>query len=299
VSLELNGIFAPVVTNFVGAVGEIDAAAFGRNIRSHIDSGLHGIVVAGSTGEAAFLDEAERSSLTEIAREATPAGKLVIVGCGAESTRATIRLVKGAAARGSDAALVVAPHYYGGAMTPAALLAHYRAVADASPIPILLYNIPKYMHFSLPVPTVAELASHGNIVGIKDSSGNRDILAGFLGLRGPRFHVLVGGGALLQFAMERGASGGILGVSLFAAGLALEVFGAMRRSDAASATVAQERLSPLHTRIVAELGVPGVKAALDAVGLHGGSPRSPLMPAGKAERDEIATLLKSAELVAA
>jgi 4-hydroxy-2-oxoglutarate aldolase len=296
--IVLNGIFAPLATPFV-ANGDIDTAGFATNIRAHLGAGLSGVVIAGSTGEAALLDEAERSSLIEAARDVVPKDKLLVVGCGAESTRYAIRLTKNAAARGADAALVVAPHYYSSVMTSDVLLTHYRAVADASPIPVVLYNIPKYMHFALPAHVVAELAKHPNIIGIKDSSGNREIMAGFLESKSATFSVISGSGALLQYAIENGATGGILGVSLFASSLALEVFHAARRGDQATASAAQERLAPLHMKIVAEFGVAGVKAALDAIGLKGGALRSPLAMLGAAERTEVAALLKSAALIAA
>jgi 4-hydroxy-2-oxoglutarate aldolase len=292
----LNGIFAPLATPFT-ASGDLDTATFAFNIRGHLDAGLSGVVIAGSTGEAALLDEAERSSLVEVAREIVPKGKAVIVGAGAESTRYAIRLAKNAAARGADAVLVVAPHYYSAAMTSEALLKHYRAVADASPIPVVLYNIPKYMHFAIPAQVVAALAKHGNIIGIKDSSGNREMLAGFAESKSSTFSIVSGSGALLQYALSVGATGGILGVSLFAPSLALELFGAMKRGDTAAATHVQEKLAPLHMRIVAELGVPGVKAALDAVGLKGGALRSPLLGLGAAERGEVAGLIQAADLV--
>jgi 4-hydroxy-2-oxoglutarate aldolase len=237
--------------------------------------------------------------LVETAREAVPRDKTLIVGAGAESTRYAVRLAKNAASRGADAVLVVAPHYYSTSMTPPALLKHYRAIADASPIPLVLYNIPKYMHFALPRDVVADLARHPNIAGIKDSSGNKEMLAGFMESRSAGFSVLVGNGALLLHALSSGATGGILGVSLFAPSLAVEIYSAFKRNDVATATFVQERLAPLHTKIVAELGVAGVKAALDAVKLTGGPTRSPLLPLGPAERRELATLLQTAELVAA
>jgi 4-hydroxy-2-oxoglutarate aldolase len=295
--IALNGIFAPLATPFA-ANGDIDTAAFASNIRAHLDAGLSGVVIAGSTGEAALLDEAERSSLIEVARENVPRSKLVIAGAGAESTRHAIRLARNAAARGADAVLVVAPHYYGAAMTPEVLLSHYRAVADASPVPVILYNIPKYMHFALPQPVVGELAKHPNIIGIKDSSGNREIMAGFAEVKSPKFSLISGSGALLQYALGLGATGGILGVSLFAPSLALEIHAAMKRGDTAAAGHAQEKLSPLHMKIVAELGVAGVKSALDAIGLRGGALRAPLMALDPSQRGEVAALIKAAELSA-
>lgn len=293
--ISLNGIFAPLATPFA-ANGEIDTNAFAFNIRAHLDAGLNGVVIAGSTGEAALLDESERSSLVEVAREIVPRGKTLIVGAGAESTRYAIRLAKNAASRGADAVLVVAPHYYSSVMTSDVLLKHYRAVADASPIPVILYNIPKYMHFALPPHVVAELARHQNIIGIKDSSGNREMFAGFAEAKSPSFSPISGSGALLHYALGVGATGGILGVSLFAPSLALELHSAMKRGDTAAAAHAQDKLAPLHMRIVAELGVAGVKAALDAVGLKGGALRSPLQALGAAERAEVAGLIKAAEL---
>jgi 4-hydroxy-2-oxoglutarate aldolase len=298
VTVSLAGIFGPLVTPFA-ASGEIDTTAFAANVRAHLDSGLNGVVIAGSTGEAALLDEAERSSLVEVAREIVPKSKTLIVGAGAESTRMAIRLARNAADRGADAVLVVAPHYYGGAMTADVLLRHYRTIADASTIPVILYNIPKYMHFALSPQVVAELARHPNIIGIKDSSGKTEMIDGFLAHRSPSFSVVSGSGAIFQHSLQNGATGGILGVSLFAPSLALDVFMAMKRGDVASATPAQERLTPLHAKIVAELGVAGVKAALDTIGLGGGALRPPLQALGAAERKEISTLLKSAELVAA
>jgi 4-hydroxy-2-oxoglutarate aldolase len=293
--ISLNGIFAPLATPFA-ASGEIDTEAFAFNIRAHLDAGLSGVVIAGSTGEAALLDESERSSLVEVAREILPKGKTLIVGAGAESTRYAIRLAKNAATRGADAVLVVAPHYYSASMTSEVLLKHYRAVADASPIPVILYNIPKYMHFAIPANVVAELARHPNIIGIKDSSGNREMIAGFAEAKSATFSLLSGSGAMLQYAMSLGATGGILGISLFAPSLALEIHSAMKRGDTAAATHAQERVAPLHMKIVAELGVPGVKAALDQVGLKGGPLRPPLAALGATERAEVAGLIRAAQL---
>ena len=297
-SLTLKGVLGPVVTPFDRTSGDVDRNAFATNISAHLDAGMQGIVVTGSTGEAALLDERERTSLVETARTVVPRERLLIVGTGAESTRTTKRQTHLAAERGADAALVVAPHYYGGkAMSVAALRGHYTAIADTSPIPVLLYNIPKYMHFALPPLLVAELAQHENIVGIKDSSGDLDLLAGYLQAQSDAFTVLTGNGGTFKRALELGARGGILAVALFATSLSVEIYAAMSERDgSAAADQAQERLLPLSSRIVGELGVPGVKAALDRVGLAGGAVRSPLLPVGAAELAEITELLRTAEL---
>ena len=187
--------------------------------------------------------------------------------------------------------LVVAPHYYTPMMTEAALRAHYSRVADESPLPLILYNIPKYAHFALSEPLVAELAKHQNVIGIKDSSGALEMLQGYLRAQSESFSVITGSGAGLQAGLAAGARGGILGVATFAAGLALEVLAAHTGADVARATAAQSRLAPMANVIVGKQGVAGVKAAMDHVGRRGGKPRLPLLPLTAAEHAEMVAAL--------
>ena len=296
--IALDGILAPVVTPFDGH-GAVDGAAFAANVRAHLEAGLHGVVVAGSTGEAALLDETERDHLVALAREATPADRTLVVGTGAESTRSVMARSRRAAERGADAVLVVAPHYYGDAMTPDALWEHYLRIADASPVPVLLYSIPKYMHFALSADVVARLAQHDNIIGLKDSSGDATLLRGYLDAQSDSFRVLTGSGSLLGEALRLGAHGAILAVALFAPALSLDVYRAARRGDVAGASAAQARLTPLAARIVAGMGVAGVKAALDQVGLHGGEPRPPLRRLAGSSLATLRELVEAAELAPA
>ena len=296
-SSDLHGIFGPVTTPF-RADGELDRAAFESNVATHIRQGLRGVVVTGSTGEAALLDEREREQLVEWARPHVPKSGLLIAGAGAESTRTTVKYAANAAQRGADALLVVAPHYFGSAMTDAALRAHYLRVADESRIPVILYNIPKYMHFRLSNALVADLATHENVIGIKDSSGDRDSFTGYLAVQSARFTVLTGNGQFWKTALQMGARGGILAASLFVADLAFGVMSAVQRNDDATADELQNRLSPLAKTIVGELGVPGVKAALDLVGLKGGAPRPPLMPLADSDHRRVRDLLREAAQLA-
>lgn len=298
-TVQLSGVFAPVVTTFYPQSGELDVASFAANIRAHVAAGLHGVVVTGSTGEAALLDASERSAMVDVAREMVPREKTLIVGTGAESTRTCLQLTRDAAARGADAVLVVAPHYYGAAMTGAALANHYRRIADESPVPVVLYNIPKYMHFSLTPGLVSELSIHDNVIGIKDSSGDRALIASYLNAQSETFTVLTGNAGTFQYALKAGARGGILAVALFAAALSLEVYDATMSGDDATADAAQARQTPLGATIVGELGVAGVKAAMDHVGLHGGPVRSPLLPLDEQKVALVAELLRSAELATA
>src|SRR6185437_2567870 len=226
-----SGVIAPVVTPFDAATGDVAAEAFRGNLHAHFDRGVSGVLLCGSTGEAALLDEGERDTLVEWARPLVAPDRWLLAGVGGESTRQTIARAKRAAERGADAVLVVAPHYYGNAMTPEALGIHYRAVADASPVPVLLYNIPKYMHFPLDPGLVRELSAHENIVGIKDSSGDLDLLRGYLASRGDAFAVLTGNGGTFYTALELGAAGGILAVSLLAGELSVSVWRAFQAGD--------------------------------------------------------------------
>ncbi len=289
-SLALAGVLGPVTTPFTASETP-DLVGFVSNIRSHLAHGLHGVVVCGSTGEAALLDESERTKLIETARATVPADRLLLMGTGAESTRQCVTRCRDAGARGANAVLVVAPHYYGPQMTAAALRAHYQRVADESPVPVVLYNIPKYMHFKLEPELVAELSMHENIVGIKDSSGDLALLEGYLQAQGSSFTVLTGNGGQLLPGLQLGVRGGIVAVGLFAAGLCVDVYDGFRMGDLNRATIAQDRLKPMASQIVAGLGVPGVKAAMDAVGLVGGPVRLPLLPLNADQRKVVQDLM--------
>jgi 4-hydroxy-2-oxoglutarate aldolase len=283
VKRALRGIFAPVVTPF-GADESLDLRGFSANLRAHIEDGLAGVLLCGSTGEAALLSDAERIELANAAREIVPSDRWLIVGTGAESTRQCVERCRAAAAAGADAVLVVSPHYYTPVMTDTALRAHFQRVADESPLPLILYNIPKYAHFALSAALVAELATHKNVIGIKDSSGDLTMLKGYLTAQSDAFTVITGSGSGLQAGLEAGARGGILGVSLFAAALTLDVLAGVTSGDLPRAANAQAKLVPMANVIVGKQGVSGVKAAMDHIGRAGGRPRLPLLALTDAER---------------
>lgn len=296
--IRLEGILSPVVTPFADS-GDIDLDAFASNIAAHVANGVSGIVVTGSTGEAALLDDDERAALTERARRTAPAGVTILAGTGSESTRATIARTKTAASVGADGVLVVAPHYYADQMSSTAIREHYLRVADASPVPVLIYTIPKYMHFAVPPDVVADLSRHENIVGMKDSKGDPALFERYMESQGPSFKVFTGSGALWHKALCLGATGGILAASLFAPGLCFEVWERHHQGDHDGAERAQAILTTLSQRIISAMGVPGVKAAVDRVGLIGRAPRSPLCRLNDGSVAELEELLRGAELTAA
>lgn len=290
---QLTGIFLPVVTTFAGN-GDVDVSAFAANLEAHRATGISGVVVAGSNGEAPLLDERERSAIIGVARDIIPDNEWLIAGTGAESTRLCIKRCRDAAEMGADAVMVVAPHYYAPVMSSDALHAHFSAVADSSPLPVILYNIPKYAHFSFESKLIARLAMHGNIIGMKDSSGDLDLLHGYLGSQSGGFTVLTGSGSTLCAALETGARGGVVAVGMFAAPLVRDVVDSLARGERESAAEAQRRLVPLANEIVGKMGVAGVKAAMDMIGLAGGRVRPPLLPLAADQRERVSRLLQEA-----
>ena len=288
---DLAGVFAPITTPFDAATGDVSEQHLKDNVTRLLADGLDGIVVAGSTGEAPLLDADEQRRAVAWTRAVTPKGKWLVVGTGAESTRQAIALTRGAAAEGADVVLVRPPSYLP-AVAARALANYYRAVADASPVPVLVYNIPKYTHVSLPADLLQELSTHTRVVGVKDSSGDLKNLAAYREAA-PQWAVFVGSASLLLPALELECDGGIMAVACFAPRLCADVLAAFHAGDRAAATALQDRLIPLDKEIVSKLGPAGVKAAMDAVGLYGGPPRPPLAPLGPAERERVSLLVRS------
>jgi 4-hydroxy-2-oxoglutarate aldolase len=286
----LAGVLAPITTPFDSATGDVAPVHLRQNVSRLVAAGLDGVAVAGSTGEAALLDSEEQRRMVGWVREVLPDQRWLLVGTGAESTRQAVLLTRAAAAEGADAVLVRPPGYFSAAVSPASLADYYRAVADASPVPVLLYHVPKYTHVPIAAGLVRQLAAHPNIVGIKDSSGDVKNLAAFRDAA-PGWSVFVGGGSLLYAALELGCEGGILAVACFAAALCVEILAAFRAGDRARAGRLQERLAPLDREVVGKLGPGGVKAAMDAVGLYGGPVRAPLAPVVAADRERVARLV--------
>ena len=287
---QLGGIIAPITTPFDDATGEVAAVHLRQNVVRLLEAGLDGIVVAGSTGESALLEPDEQRRMVGWVREVLPDRRWLLAGTGGESTRQAVALSRAAASEGADAVLVRPPAYFSGGLTPASLADYYRAVADASPVPLLVYNIPKYTHLAIAAGLLQQLVAHSNIVGVKDSSGDAKNLAAYRDAA-PHWSVFVGSGSLLYQALELKCDGGILAVACFAAALAVQIYAAFRAGDRAAAGKLQERLGPLDKEVVGKFGPAGVKAAMDAVGLFGGPVRAPLAPVAASDRERLTKLV--------
>ena len=175
----IEGILAAVPTPFYP-----DERIYFRKLEANVSrysrSLLSGLLLLGSTGEAVALDDAESRDVLRVAAEAAAPEKVLIAGVGRESVKGTVELAESAAEFRYDAVLVRTPTYYASQMSPAAVLHYFRSVADRSPLPVLLYNIPRCVPYDIPVELIAELAAHPNILGIKDSSGNLSRVAATL-----------------------------------------------------------------------------------------------------------------------
>lgn len=293
---ELAGLLLPVTTPFDPVTGDTAPVSFRDNLRRWAAQGADGFVLFGSTGEGVLLDEDEKRHLVSFARDVAPE-LILVAGAGAESTRQVIRMAGAMADAGADAVIVQPPSYYGATLSAEALRDHFQAIADASPVPVILYHIPKYTNVTMEAGLVRELARHDNVAGIKDSSADLKRLAEFTEVCSGACAVFVGSGTLLFAALEMGAAGGILGVGLMATEECARILQLHAADKKPEAGRLQERIAPVHREVVARWGVPGVKVALDLLGYAGGAPRSPLSPLKERDRTQIAATLREAGLI--
>lgn len=295
---KLRGVLLPFTTPF-GADGEVDARALCENIRRWNETGVAGHVALGSTGERAHLDEQERAAVVEAARSCIPDHVAFVVGIGEQSTRLASLEAKRAAAAGADAVLALTPHFYRGALTQDALREHFEAVADASPVPILLYNIPQNTGVAVAPETVARLSAHENIAGIKDSSGDMVNLVEMLRLVGEGrddFNILTGHAGVFYASLCAGVRGAILAAGCVAPWLCVEIYDAFRAGEHGRASELQRRLAPVARAVTTRYGIGGLKVALGMLGYVGGPVRSPLRSPDADARAEIARLLEESAL---
>lgn len=296
--MKIAGIFPATVTPFDSA-GEVSLSAVKHNVRLYNQTAVAGIVVLGSTGEAVMLSREEADSVLVAVKESVAPGKLLIAGTGAESTVETIARTKRAAALGYQVALVKTPYYYKPAYRPETYLHHYRAVADASPLPILLYSVPQFTGITLESPEILSLSEHPNIIGIKDSSGAIQRIVEVVGSASPDFQVLTGGAAVIYPALAVGAQGAILALADALPEKCAEVFELFQSGQHDRAKLLQWRIADASKRIVSENGIAGVKFAMNLRGYQGSLPRLPLLPLKEEKKQQIAAIISAFHPVAA
>lgn len=294
--LSLQGIYAPVPTAF-GADETLLPDKLAQNVRRWNDEPLAGYVVGGSNGEFPLLTREERLEVLRVVVGERSAGRTVIGGASMESTGATAEMAIAVAEAGADAVIVVTPWYYKGRMTAAALVAHYVRVADTSPVPVLLYNMPAHTGVDVPIAAVAELSAHPNVAGIKESLPDAVKMGRMIRRCRPGFHVLAGSAGAFLPALAAGAVGGVLALANIAARPLGRLMESFTRGDLAAAREVQLDLIELNALVTERHGVAGLKAALDMLGYYGGPVRQPLVALSSAERDEIRAGLEQAGLL--
>ncbi|NXF50691.1 HOGA1 protein, partial [Oceanites oceanicus] len=286
-TLDLGGIFPPLATPF-SPTQEVDYDRLEGNLRRYASIPFRGLVVLGSNGEYPYLAPRERLEVVSCVRRALPRDRLLLAGSGCESTQATIELTVSMAEAGADVALVVTPCYYRGAMTSAALIQHYTEVADASPIPVVLYSVPANTGLDLPLEAVLALAQHPNILGIKDSGG--DITRMGLMVHKTRqedFQVLAGSAGFLLASYALGASGGVCALANVLGAPLCQLDRLCREGRWQEARDLQHRLIEPNVAVTRRFGVPGLKKAMEWFGYYGGPCRAPLAPLTSPQVEEL------------
>ncbi len=288
--LHLNGIFPPIPTSF-DAKGHPAFEEIQRNIVALSQFDLRGFVVLGSNGEYVMLSTQEKLLVLQASRAAIPPDKLMIAGTGCQSTSDTVNLTQKAAQIGADIALVITPSYYLKQMTPAVLINHFSMVAEMSPIPVMLYNMPACTGIDMDEDTIAALAEQPNIIGIKDSSGNMVKLASLRQKVGPGFQILAGSAGFLLPAITMGASGGVLALANIAPEQCIAIQRFHLEGRRQEARDLQIRMVPVNTAVTSKWGVAGLKAAMDLLGFYGGPVRLPLMPLSDEDNKQLQSIL--------
>jgi 4-hydroxy-2-oxoglutarate aldolase len=296
--MVINGIFSALTTPFA-TDGTVSLSGVRQNIARYNQTAVAGYVVLGSTGESVLLSREEADSILVAAREMGIAEKLLIAGTGAESTAETIVKTKRAAALGYQVALVKTPYYYKPAYRAETYIHHYRAVADASPIPILLYSVPIFTGITLETPEIVELSQHPNILGIKDSSGVIQRVAEVVGSAPASFHVLTGGAAVIYPALCVGARGAILALADALPEKCAELYHLVQSGQQDRAKALQLQLAQASKRILSDGSIAGLKYAMDLRGYQGGVPRLPLLPLKEDKKQAIAALISQLHPAAA
>jgi 4-hydroxy-2-oxoglutarate aldolase len=288
--MNLSGVFPALTTPF-SADGSVSVDDIKHNIAKYNATGLAGYVAIGSTGESVLLSRKEVDTVLVAVKESAAANMRLIAGTGAESTAETIDRTKRAAELGYHVALVKTPYYYKPMYKPEVFIAHYRRVADASPIPVMLYSVPQFTGVALEAPEVGVLAQHPNIIGIKESSGNVQRAAEMLAAVPSSFQVLVGSASMMFPSMVLGAVGSILALASAMPEQCVALFEAARRGEMETARALQATILPSSKVIVSLSGIPGVKYAMDQAGYRGGLPRLPLMPLQEDQKKVIRDLM--------
>ncbi len=292
---SLSGVFAPLVTPF-GSDDSVLLSGVAENVRRLNATGLRGYFALGTNGEYKALTPEERLQVLDVVVQHRAPGKVVMAGCGAESTKETIDLARRIADRGADIASVLMPSFFAKKMTAEVMARHALAVADASPIPVVLYNNPSVSAgVTIRLEVLEKVAGHPNIVGIKDSS--KETWAENLKASSPKFSVLSGSASYFADLLRRGGTGGVLSLANVLPDACVALHDAVQAGRRDEEERLNRLLVDLNAKVSGTYGVAGVKAAMTLCGFVGGIPRRPFLPLGSEEIDGLRSVLERSGLL--
>ena len=290
---KLSGVFSPCVTPF--SHEEVSFDKLIDNIERYNHTRLRGYMPLGTNGEFQSLTDDEAIKIITVYRQYKASSKTLVVGAARESTKTTVEFIKRIADTDVDFVTILPPHYFVDAMTDDALIKHYATIADESPIPIMLYNAPKFASgLVLSARLISVLAAHPNVAGMKNTS-NQDIAAYVQAIpKDATFYVLSGTINTFYKGLLAGAVGGVLSIANYLPELCCDLAELHAQGKLNEAQRLDVSLRELSARAAGKSGVAGVKAAMDVMGYHGGNPRLPVLPLSRGEKADLRLVLEQA-----
>lgn len=294
---KLSGIFPPLMTPFLNDE-EVAYDKLKENVLKYNETELKGYMPLGSNGEFRSLTEEESLKILDVVVKSKSKDKTLMAGTARESAKATIEFTKKAADKGIDFASILTPHYFAKKMTDEALIKHFIKIADNSPVPILLYNAPKFAAGVLiSINALKELAQHPNIVGMKDTS-KEDITEYIKAVpKGTEFYVMAGTISKFYTALKNGSIGAVLSMANYLPELCCKLRKLYMEGKIEESKKFNDRLCNLNKKISGKTGVAGVKGAMDLLGYYGGYPRIPLIGLNEEQKRELRINLKKEGLI--
>jgi 4-hydroxy-2-oxoglutarate aldolase len=289
----LDGIFAPMTTPFVH--DEVSYDQLKHNVRKYSQTPLKGYFVLGSNGESKSCTETEKLQILELVLKEKAPHQVIMAGAGYESTRQTVEFSRKVASMGADFVSLVTPFYFKKSITDEVLIGYYKDVAEAVPVPVLIYNAPGFTGVTVSAKVVETLSQHPNIAGMKDSSpGN---IASYLNVCAEKFVVLAGTINFLFIGLTLGARGGVVSLANAFPEPCCELYERYTKGDVEGARMLHSKLFRLNQSVSGSGGVAAVKGAMDLAGYHGGPPRLPLLPLTETQKQKIRAAVAAAGLI--
>lgn len=294
---KIKGVIPPMITPF-NENGEVDYEKFEYNMEKWNQFDLAGYLVLGSNSETVYLTEKEKLKLIELTVKNRKHNKIVMVGTGMESTKATVELTNKAADLGADCALLVTPFYYGDKMNDEALINYYTDAANQSKIPILIYNVTKYTHVNISPKAVSVLSSHPNIIGMKDSSGSIPQLVDYKRAIGTNeFNLMVGTVSSWYPALFLGITAGVHALANCCPGECIQIQKEYENGNFEEAKKIYERVFPVNTAVTNTYGIAGLKYTCTKLGFQGGTVRKPLLKLKDEDKIKLDEILHTSKLL--